>query len=452
MTSKSKVAIAVAFLTVCGWASFPDPGWAASPEPFASVPALFRLTPQTPDYYWHLGEIFNSASNRYFFFYASYPSYTEPRSIIWCRQYSIHGSPLSGFQKVLELPKEGINEGAVAYNETDKCMFLVWSSDNYNIVEGVSLDNYGRCLTGGGATVILIKRAQRYNSALNLQVAWLRSVNRYAVAWTYADDVVPYNAMNGPYLTVLNNDFTFRVRPKNVHPMTMRIDLHELFMQPVGDRLLWTGREDGAGRAIKPLAFFTDFKGNIQKQYGTYGSIFPGGRVKGLGTVQAAYDPDDKVILLYWSVADALEEEDWKWAQLYYRLMGEDGVFLGPAEKMPRWAAYEPYASVCYNPGENRFFWVFQEYAIFYTSNPRRYLFKGKLWGHYMDKDGRLEAKGGAHVTAPIALTKTVSDPSLGSRMWGLVFNPYQNSYWTGYWTERVSGTPYDDFWGLIYK
>lgn len=446
MRTNAKIAVAVAALTVCGGASFPGPGQAPSPGPFASVPALFRLTPPTPGYYWHLGEVFNPASDRHFFFF-DFPG--GKGSVIWCRQYNTNGQPLSGFQKVIELAGEWINQGALAYNEEEKCMFLVWSADNYRVVKGMPLDNFGRCL--GGARIITIKGPQRYNSALDIQVAWLPSVNRYAVGWTYADDIDYYSAKNGPYLTILNRDFTFRLRPKKVYTMTMRTNIHTLSMQPVGSRLLWTGREDGAGNRVQPLAFFTDFLGNVPKRNGALDVFYPGPSVKGLGKVKAAYAPDDEVILFYWGVADGFEEEDSTYALHYCRVMGSDGVFHEPAAMLPRRAAFQPYASVCYNSVEKRFFWVVQEYASYYARNPLRDRYKGKLWGYYMDKDGRLESKNGNHVIAPIPLTNTVSDPSVGTQLWGLIFNRYDNNYWTGYWRHNLVA-PEVAFWGLIYR
>jgi len=444
MRPNDKTFVLLLALAVCCGTLLPGFGRSGTSRPGDSVPALFRLTPQTPGYYWHLGEIFNPASNRYFFFFFEPQGQT---AVIWCRQFNIHGRPLSGFQKIIELPDEWITEGAVAYNQTEKCMFLVWSSANYDVVKGMPLDNYGR--TMGGATIITIKRAQRYNSALNVQVAWLPSVNRYAVAWTYANDISPYSAMNGPYLTVLDRNFTFWIKAKKVYSMTHRNDLHFLYMKPAGNGLLWTGREDGDGRSIQPMAFFTDDRGNVLK---TIGVIYPGQPVKGLGLVQAAFDPDVKTVLLFWAAADTYDDADWTSALHYYRIMGGEGVFQGPVKTMPHRAALQAFGSVCYNPVEKRFFWVVQEYADYYSPNPYRSEYKGKLWAYYMDTNGRLLNKNGRPAIAPIPLTNTVSDPGLGSRLWGLVLNPYHNSYWTGYWRYSTQGPACYDAWGLIYK
>jgi len=447
MKRQAELFVLILALTAGGWALLPGVGRAEASRPADAVPALFRLTPTTPAYYWHLGEIYNPASDRYFFFYFA-PNGSN--AVIWCRSLDGRGRPLAGFRKIVELPDEWISQGAVTYNAQEKCMFLAWSSGSYDVVKGMPLDNYARNMTGV-ARIVAIKPSQGYNTALDLQVAWLPSVNRYAVAWTYADDRVPYNAMNGPYLTVLNRDWTVRMKAKKVYSLFQKNDLHTMSVLPVGNKLLWTGREDGAGASLAPLAFFTDFQGKLLKAYGSNGVFHPAGTVQGMGKIRAAVDPNASVILLYWPVADAKEDEAMTWASHGYQVMGGDGVYRGPAGTMPRRVAFQPYAAVCYNTAEGRFFWAVQEYSIFYTETPRREYYKGTLWGYYMDTDGNLVKKSGAIGVAPIALTNTVADASVGTRLWGLVFNPYDNSYWTGYWRETI-GRSIWDFWGLIYR
>jgi hypothetical protein len=445
MMRQVKSLILVLTLAAGGWALLADVGRAEPSRSADAVPALVRLTPSTPAFYWHLGEVYNPASDRYFFFYFA-PNGQD--AVIWCRSFDRRGRPLSGFQKIVELPDEWISQGAAAYNDRDKCMFLAWSSGSYDVVKGMPLDNFGRNMTGV-ARIIDIKPSQGYNTALDLQVAWLPAVNRYAIAWTYADDRVPYNAMNGPYLTVLNRDWTVRMKAKKLYSLFQKNDLHSLFLLPVGNKLLWTGREDGPGSSLMPLAFFTDLQGRLLTSYGSKGVFHPGGTIRGLGEVRAAADPAGRVILLYWPVGDA--KHDISRASQNYRILDGDGVYGGPAGTMPRKMPIQLYASVCFNAAENRFFWVVQEHSIHYQATPSRQDFKGTLWGYYMDTDGNLVTKGGGIGVAPVALTKTVTDPAFGTRLWGLVINPYDNSYWTGYWRETI-GRGIWDFWGLIYK
>jgi hypothetical protein len=227
---------------------------------------------------------------------------------------------------------------------------------------------------------------------------------------------------------------------------------HPAFLLPLEDKILWGSADDAPGGNVKPVVWFTDFKGRVLTNYGANGLIYPGGTLKALGYVQPTLDPDHGIVLLSWNSADHPSSSPITCLESCYRMMDTDGVFKSAVLKIPKREAFQLQPLVQYVKPEKRFFLVCSEYKIMSSQKPTRFYFGGKLWGFYMDERGRLEDKQGNYVVAPIPLTTTFLDPTTGMIPGGLTFRAKDKSFLVTYMIFYLTSEIHFEDWGLIYK
>ena len=410
------------------------------------VPQAFRITPSRQSNFTVVDISYNPKIDLYVIFYIERGN----KDIAYSRLYNGKGQPKSGAQKILEMDKLTISALSAAYNAREDRFLLIGTDMTYDAINGMVLDGRGR-LPGGQPPIIIVKPTSGAGSTLMPKVHWIASTNQYAVTWTYYDGQKPSNARNGQYLTVLNSDFSRYLNPKRVKLQTMKNAFHVPFLAVLEDKLVWGSSEDGAGSGIKPVVWFTDFKGKIQTNIGAKGMIYPEGTAKTEMRVRPVYDPDHGRILLHWLYSDTLNTFESTYVESHYRMMDTRGRFKTGIRVVPKRESFQYPGEACYNPTEKRFFWICSEYKILYKASPERRFYGGKLWGFYLDDEGNLEDKMGNDKLDPIPLTNTFLDPSAGMIFDTIVHNSKDNSYLAVYEIERTA-TSANECWGLIHK
>jgi len=412
----------------------------------AEIPQAFRITPSRQSYFSVVGVFYNPKIDLYIVICCERGN----KDLVYSRLFNGKGQPKSGSQKILEMDKLTISALSAAYNAREDRFLLAGTDMTYDAINGMVLDGRGRLL-GGQPSVIVLKPNSGAGSTLGPVVNWIASTNQYAVTWTYYDYEKPSNARNGQYLTVLNSDFSRYLNPKLVKPQTMKNAFHFPFLAVLEDKLVWGSSEDGAGSGIKPVVWFSDFKGKIQTNVGAKGMIYPEGTAKAEMRVRPVYDPDHGRILLHWEYSDKANTFESTYVENHYRMMDTRGRFKTGIRVVPKREPFQYPGEARYNPAEKRFFWICPEYKILMKTSPARRFYGGKLWGFYLDNEGNFEDKLGTDKLAPIPLTYTFLDPSAGMFSDTLVHNSKDNSYLAVYEIERTAAT-IRELWGLIYK
>jgi len=412
----------------------------------AEVPQAFRITPSRQSNFTVVGVFYNPKIDLYIVICLERGN----KDLVYSRLFNAKGQPKSGSQKIMEMDKLTISDLSAAYNVREDRFLLAGTDMTYDAINGMVLDGRGR-LPGGQPPIIIVKPTSGAGSAFGPKVNWIASTNQYAVTWTFWDFQKPSNARNGQCLTVLNSDFSRYLNPKLVKPQTMKNAFHVPFLAVLEDRLVWGSSEDGAGSGIKPVVWFTDFKGKIQTNIGAKGMIYPEGTAKTEMRVRPVYDPDHGRILLHWLYSDTLNTFESTYVESHYRMMDTRGRFKTGIRVLPKREPFQYPGEARYNPTEKRFFWICSEYKILYKASPERRFYGGKLWGFYLDDEGNLEDKLGNDKLDPILLTNTFLDPSAGMFFETMVHNSKDNSCLAVYEIERT-GTTNCEIWGLIHK
>jgi len=412
----------------------------------ASLPTPFRITPARNGLFFGDSVLYNPKLDRYVVFFDEQLSGWKQE--YFSRVLDANGQPLCGAQKIFSSDPGLVGIPWIAYNPREDTFFFV-SITRKRSIYGLALDSRGRPL-GGRATPISIKGDSGEDTIVRPNVAWIPSINQFAVSWISSKTDDPANSRNGYYLAMFDNHFKKVFGPRKVREQSVK-NCYNLraFVLPLEDKLLWGSADDAQGSAMKPILWFTDFKGEVLESYGKKGLVYPGDAVPYGGWVRAALDPDHGVVLLYWTYSDHSNSGKMKYWENSTRMMSTDGVFKTSVFKMPRRQPFQSDLIAEYAEAEKRFFLVCQEYIIF--SNSSYYQFGGKLWGFYMDEKGRLENKQGKHVVAPIPLTETNLDPHGRIYLGDVASRPEDNSFFIFYGlNDRQSND--DQVWGLIYK
>jgi len=418
-----------------------EPSWSSLPKPF-------RITPEQNGQFRAEPVQYNPKLDRYVVFYEEYLSTSSWDVAFFSRIYDPTGKPTSGAQKIISSDPGMVGAGLVyfAYNALEDTFFFVSLTRNRSIY-GLALDGSGRPL-GGGATPIQINENSQANAVVGPNVAWIPSVNRFAVSWTSSDVKDPANSRNGYYLAIFDSHFKKVFGPKKVRGQFVNNGYFlSATVLPLEDKLLWGSADDAPNSAMRPVLWFTDFKGEVQKSYGQKGLIYPGGAIPYGGWVQTALDPDQGVVLVYWRYSNHHDVSKMKYWEYSTRILGTDGVFKTSAFKMPRQQPFQYAMIAACAAAEKRFFLVCEEYITFRTS------YGGKFWGFYMDEKGRLENKKGQHGAAPIPLIETNLNPRgfifLGG---GLAPSADNKSFFLTYNLRDYRQHFPFQAWGLIYK
>jgi len=408
-----------------------------------ALPKVVRISPPQAKYFKPIDIVYNPKRNLYVAFYWE----IGVKDTVYSRLLNAKGQAAGAPQKLWETGRVCISSAKVAYAEANDA-FLIVLVNRYNAVVGVPTDGRGKP-PSGTATVVAIKPETTAGHIWNARVQWIPTVNQYAVTWTYGS--TPSDPQNGQYLTVLDDDFNFRVKTKQVRKQTMKNAIHWHDVTVAADRLAWNSTEDGPGEGIKPVVWFTDFKGKIQTGIGAAGMVYPGGSFAAAYPAHAVFDPDRQLLLLRWEVSDHTWLLDVTYRENFYRIMSLTGRFRSPVLRLPRRTSFQFSGNACYNPVEKRFFWACPEYITNYSSSPPRVLYGGKLWAFYIDSQGNLEDKAGKDRISPIPLTAAEMDPDKILEMSILAHNAKDNSYLVAY-DISVQSRNIQDIWGPIYK
>jgi hypothetical protein len=441
----SSIAVLCLLVSVAAFAATPGRRLAAGGDN-NGIPQAFRITPARQSNFSVFAVVYNPAIDLFVVFYLE----RTDMDIACSRLFNGQGQPKSGPQKIFEMDKYTISSLSAAYNAREDRFLLIGTDQTHDAINGMVVDGRGRA-PGGQQQVIPVKKSTGALSAWIPVVNWISSTNQYAVTWTYYDKQKPSDARSGQYLTVLNGDFSRYLNPKLVKPQTMKNDLHIPFLAVLENKLVWGSSEDGAGSGIKPVVWFTDFKGKIQTNIGAKGMIYPEGTAKAVTWVRPVYDPDHGRILLHWEYSDKVNSFESTYVESHYRLMDARGRFKTGIRVVPKREPFQFSGEACYNPAEKRFFWVCPEYKILHQASPERRFFGGKLWGFYLDHDGNFEDKQGNGKLDPIPLTYTFLDPSADVSFDTMAHDSKDNSYLAVYGIERMATTA-NEVWGFIYK
>ncbi len=417
-------------------------------EPWSppDLPQAFQISPLRQSGFLLIGGVYNPVLDRHIVFLFER---TAAADNIYSRQLNPKGQPASAWQKIWENEPDSIGETGLGYNGRDNTIFMVGTDGADDQIYGLALDGRG-LPRGGKATPFIIKPKSGEYTAGPVRVVWLPASNQFVVQWSCilldAGD-----ARNGQYLAVYDRNFKKVIGPRLVRQQTM-VQGHPAFLLPLEDKILWGSADDAPGGNVKPVVWFTDFKGRVLTNYGANGLIYPGGTLKSLGYVQPALDQDHGIVLLSWNSADNPSQGSITYLENCYRMMDTGGVFKSAVLKIPKREAFQMQPLVQYVQSEKRFFLVCSEYKIMSSQKPLRQFFGGKLWGFYMDERGRLEDKQGNYVVAPIPLTMTFLDPTIGMIPGGLTFRAKDKSFLITYMIIYLSSEAHFEDWGLIYK
>jgi hypothetical protein len=415
------------------------------PRPATGLPAPFKIVESSKNCY-NICVEFNPISNRYVVFYVVPVS--DDLTQIYARLYGVQGKALGGPRLAFDID-EYLREVAIGYNKQDDRFLLVVNAyDKHRAVIAVALDGQGRRLAD--QPQVSVKTDISPHEGLSPAVAWIPETNQYAIAWSSIDSFHPDDTRNGVYLTVLNADLSLKVKSKIIRHMSCKASSLIPSIRPVGKRILWGTAEDDAQGLVRPVAWFTNLGGRIEKGLGAGGFIYPGPAISALGTVRSTYDPEHDRFLLGWGEADSYEINKATYWKNSFRIVDSRGVFRSATADLPRTAKFQGEGQIIYNPAEKRFFWPCNEYQILYERGERSY-YGMKLWGSYLDHLGNLEDKKGNDKRISYPLTNPIKEPDLKGFFRTVAYNPGDNSYFVAYDTKNFNTNKFK-CWGIIYK
>jgi len=423
-----------------------------------SIPSSFRISPSKSGEFINIKVIYNPDIDRYVVFLGKW---TDPGTvtIFYSRLYNSKGKTDGPWQEIYNGPILG--NADVSYNEKNNEFLFIWNDRSRDAIYGRLLNGKGKVKagkTGYSKELVAIKKSSGYGTGRSPKVAWIGSKNHYAVSWTSA--VSKTHPSNGMYLATFNSKLKRVIKPLRVKQQTMK-NYYAYYVAgfiALENKLFWGSAEDGPGNRIKPVVWFTDFKGKMLSgsNQDTKGMIYPGKKVKGDCSVKAAYAPSKDLFLLHWNASDHSFYREQNYRENYYRLMDSKGKFKTKAKKIPKKTQFQSQGSAVYSSNKNRFFIVFPEYKVLYENmnlfpsiadNYRSY-FGGRLYGLYINSKGRIVDKA---KSSAIPLTKTFKDPVIRMFFGSTAYNYLNNEYFVTY--ELSNYDTYDvEAWGLIYR
>ncbi len=420
-----------------------------------SVPTPFQISPARTGNFTQVGAFLNPKSKLFVVFF--YEDGTQKQRF-YSRLFTGQGKPASGPQLIMELKARTVSRMDSAYNEKDDRFFLAGSDTNYDSVKGMLLDGRGISLHPGRARgeedLVEIKPATKPYSALNIKVGWIPASNRYMAVWTHREYADPDNPKTGHYLTVLDGSLKTILKTKQVRKQAMlRKSYGVRALVALDNRILWGSAEDCPDYRVgsRPVAWFTDFLGNVLKSYApsSGGYIYPGGKAEDEHSLFAAYNRKEGLFLLHWTVIDCLALSSAQKADTYFRIMGEDGRFKSSLKIAPKTLFYQYRDLSDYLVSGNRFFLACLEYKSLPKSST--FFWGGKLVGFYINAKGEIEDENGQPSSKPIPLLGQLMDPSSHLNLDALESQTKTEDVFVGYSIGKNSKAE-RSLWGLLLK
>jgi hypothetical protein len=434
--------ILVGAAAVLGWISRETQGADIS-APGLSTPFKIARMPEVATSIVKVA--YNPNSDRYIVFILV--RFSEKLSRIFTRLYKADGRPAGGLRRALEV--DGAAQTVdVAYNPKDDRFLAVASIGYLDAIKAAVFDGQGGLVEN--QPVIEIKPEGEMYSGFAARAAWIEKTNQYAVAWSSWNPNKLSDPANGHYLAVLNSDFSFKIKGKQVRQQACPAHaLPYLSILHVGDKILWGTSEAVGANGIKPVAWFTRPNGAVLTGYGKNGFIYPGQTVEMGALVVPVYDAVHKRFLLYWNVADSPYSYKQTYNKNYFRIMDDRGVFKSPTAALPQKTAFQRMGQAIPNSEEGRFFFVAPEYQV--LDHGQTFHYGMKLWGFYIDYQGHIVDKNGKIRTVSYPLTAPILDHYQIGSAGNSGFSPEDNSYFISYAVEDMFNR-YIDCLGIIYK
>jgi len=444
---------------IAGILILPAPSLFCQYDPQTQAIKSFRITPKkTAGYKW-IGAVYNPNLDLYIVFFDEL-SYTAdgPVQKIYSQPLNRKGKKAGSLYPVRATQgwENYFPDVDVTMNARENEILFVWTDESHDEIGAIALNGEGKhIISGGGVKPVVVKPSSQSGTGSRPQVEWISSRNLYAIAWSYWDYDSRTSLDNGFYLAVLNKALKRTLKPTKIRQQTMKNEAYIIStLLPLEDRLLWGASQDSA-KKIKPVVWFTDFKGEVITGPATKrdGSIFPGKKVKGEGDVYAAYNRYYDQHLLMWNAADRHDLLDQTFRDTYFRIMNSDGSFMFKKRKMPKKFRFHSAIPPIFNPIANNFLVVYMEHKILYQGIPYQLYYGGRIWVTYIDEYGNLGLPDDSQQEA-YPLTDVFTDKATAMIVNQVTYNPLHNEYLVAFSVADTSRfVSWDtELWGIILK